>query len=298
MEFNVDIKELLQAGAHFGHQTRRWNPKMRPFIFTNRDGIHIIDLEQTVDQAKRAAKFLWNTIASGKPVLFVGTKRQAQEIIKQEATRAGQFYVNNRWMGGTLTNFKTIKSSIDNLKNLYARREKGEFEKIKKRERLQMERMIQKLENSLGGIKDMTGIPGAVFIVDPNTEDIAKKEALILGIPVIAIIDTNGNPEGIDYPIVSNDDAIRAIQYISSLMADACLEGGKQREILLREQSTKDAERKGAVPSGPARREQKVGGVGKAYTSKKPKEKTEQLSAEELEAFAKAKAEEATEPTK
>ena len=291
MEFQVDIKELLEAGAHFGHQTRRWNPKMRDYIYTSRNGIHIIDLEQTVEQAKRAARFISDIVAQGRSVLFVGTKKQARDVIQQEATRVGQFSVSNRWMGGTLTNFKTIKASIDRLNKLYERKEKGEFEKLTKREALQLTRTIQKLENSLGGIKNMTTLPGVVFIIDPNTEDIAKKEALKLHIPIVAMIDTNGNPDGVDYPIVSNDDALRAIQCFTKLIADGCEEGLVRNEARLRELSAKSERDEKRGLTGAAR-EKQIGGVGRAYTAKKPMEKGEELSEQDIAAFAKAKVEE------
>jgi len=287
----VNVKELLEAGVHFGHQTRRWNPKMRPYIFTARDGIHIIDLEQTARQAQKAYKFIADTVALGGQVLFVGTKKQAQDVVEAEAKRAGQFYVTKRWLGGMLTNFQTIKQSIARLNELEARREKGELEKLIKKEALGIEREIDKLEYSLGGIKTMTRAPNAVFVVDPNHEEIAKREAQKLGIPVVALIDTNSDPEGIDYLIAGNDDAIRSIAYFTHMIAEACLEGAKRREASLREQKVKEAEQAKARPKGPAVREQKIGGKGRAWVARRE----EKAAEKDAEKFASAKAEVATE---
>lgn len=285
----IAVKELLEAGVHFGHQTRRWNPKMRPYIYTSRDGIHIIDLEQTVRQAARASKFIADTVALGAAVLFVGTKKQAHDVIEQEAKRAGQFYVSNRWLGGMLTNFQTIKQSIDRLNGMVARKEKGELEKLSKKEGLGIEREIAKLEHSLGGIKTMSRLPGAVFIVDPNHEEIAKKEAIKLGVPVVALIDTNSDPDGIDYLIAGNDDAIRSIQYFTHVIAEAAIEGVTRREQALREQAAEGEKERGARPKGPAIREQKIGGKGRAWVGRK--EEKGEIPAAEAEAFASAKAE-------
>lgn len=299
MAVEVAVKDLLEAGVHFGHQTRRWNPKMRPFIFTARDGIHIIDLEQTVEQAKRAYKFIADTVALGGSVLFVGTKKQAHDVIEQEAQRTGQFYVSNRWLGGMLTNFGTIKQSIDRLNALYARKEKGELEKLTKKEGLGIERDITKLEHSLGGIKTMTRLPGVIFIVDPNHEEIARREANKLKIPVIALIDTNCDPDGIDFLIAGNDDAIRSIQYFTHLMGEACVEGSKRREIALREQAIAEEGKEKAVKAkGPAVREQKIGGKGRAWVGREGKGKDKEVEAtalqEDAEKFASAKVEEKT----
>lgn len=296
MVVEIGVKEMLEAGVHFGHQTKRWNPKMRPYIFTARDGIHIIDLEQTAEQARRACKFITDTVALGNSVLFVGTKKQAHDVIEQEAQRTGQFFVSNRWLGGMLTNFQTIKQSIDRLNGLYAKKEKGELEKLLKKEVLGIEREIVKLEYSLGGIKNMSRLPGAVFIVDPNHEEIAKREAMKLNIPVVALIDTNSDPDGIDYLICGNDDAIRSIQFFTKLVADACIEGGKRREAALREQAAEEAKEKPARQKGPVVREQKIGGKGKAWVGKLGEAKTDD---KEVEKFASAKAEtvsDATEP--
>ena len=230
----ITMKQLLEAGVHFGHQTRRWNPKMKPYIFGARNGIYIIDLQKTVRYFRTAYSFIREVTQKGEKVLFVGTKKQAQDSIVEEALRAGQFYVNNRWLGGMLTNFSTIKRSIDRLKKIEAMAEDGTFDLLIKKEVLQLEREKTKLEKSLGGIKNMTRLPAAVFIVDPNKEEIAVKEARKLGIPVVAVVDTNCNPDGIDYIIPGNDDAIRAIRLFASKMAEACLEGSAAREEDLR----------------------------------------------------------------
>ncbi|HLB58754.1 MAG TPA: 30S ribosomal protein S2, partial [Bdellovibrionota bacterium] len=223
----ISMREFLSAGVHFGHQTRRWNPKMKPFIFGDRNGIHIINLQKTVQQTKGACDFLLRLTGDGKRVLFVGTKQQAQDVVTEAAQRAGQFYVTNRWMGGTLTNFKTIKTSVDRLRKLEEILEKGEEEGRSKRELLQIDRERQKLENALGGIKEMKKVPGAIFVVDPLKERIAVHEARLLHIPVIAVVDTNCDPDGIDYLIPGNDDALRSIKLFCDLVADTCLEGAK-----------------------------------------------------------------------
>jgi len=219
------MKQLLEAGVHFGHQTRRWNPKMKPFIFGERNGIHIIDLQQTLKYFEIAYEFVVNLVAEGGKILFVGTKKQAQETIKEEAERCGMYYVNNRWLGGTLTNFKTIRQSVEKLKKIESWFEDGTIERFVKKERLRLERLKNKLEKNLAGIKDMETLPQALYIVDPVYEDIAVKEARKLGIPIVAIVDTNCDPDLIDYIIPGNDDAIRAIKLITSKIADACLEG-------------------------------------------------------------------------
>jgi len=230
----ITMKQLLEAGVHFGHQTRRWDPKMKPYIFGARNGIYIIDLQKTVRYFKSAYGFLRQTVQHGDKVLFVGTKKQAQEAILEEAARAGQFYVNNRWLGGMLTNFSTIKRSIDRLKKIETMAQDGTYDLITKKEALQLERERAKLEKSLGGIKGMNRLPGAIFVIDPKKENIAVKEARKLGIPVVAIVDTNCDPEEIDYIIPGNDDAIRAIRLFAQKMADACIEGGAAREEDLR----------------------------------------------------------------
>ena len=222
---HITMKQLLEAGVHFGHQTRRWNPKMKPFIFGERNGIHIIDLQQTLKYFEIAYEFVVNLVAEGGKILFVGTKKQAQETIKEEAERCGMYYVNHRWLGGTLTNFKTIRQSVEKLKKIESWFEDGTIERFVKKERLRLERLKNKLEKNLAGIKDMETLPQALYIVDPVYEDIAVKEARKLGIPIVAIVDTNCDPDLIDYIIPGNDDAIRAIKLITSKIADACLEG-------------------------------------------------------------------------
>lgn len=291
MAVTIDVKEMLEAGVHFGHQIRKWNPKMRPYIYTQRDGVHIIDLNQTAGQVGRAYKFIADSVALGGSVLFVGTKKQASSVIMAEAMRVNQPYVCNRWLGGMLTNFKTIRASIDRLEALCARRDKGELDKLTKKEALDIERQIAKLEKTLGGIRAMNKMPGAVFLVDPTEEDIALREANKLGVPVIALADTNANPEGIDYIIVGNDDAIRAIEYFTKIVGKACEEGAARREAALREQAVNPEKEKPEVK--PAIREKKIGAKGRAYIGGKKsdieKEKEKGLSEEEIKEFAKAK---------
>ncbi len=221
----ITMKELLEAGVHFGHQTKRWNPKMAKYIFGERNGIYIIDLQKTLKKFRDAHVFARDLAASGGTLLFVGTKKQAQETIADEATRCGMFYVNQRWLGGTLTNFTTIRKSINHLKRLEDMRDTGEFERVTKKEAAGLERERGKLEKSLFGIKQMDRLPSAVYIIDPRKERIAVAEAQKLSIPIIAIVDTNCDPSGIDYPIPGNDDAIRAIRLITSRIADAVVEG-------------------------------------------------------------------------
>jgi small subunit ribosomal protein S2 len=230
----ITMKQLLEAGVHFGHQTRRWNPKMKPYNFGARNGIYIIDLQKTVRYFRTAYSFLRDVSQQGEKVLFVGTKKQAQESIFEEAARAGQYYVNNRWLGGMLTNFTTIKRSIDRLKKIEAMAADGTYDLLTKKEVLQLEREKDKLEKSLGGIKAMNRLPGAIFVIDPKKENIAIKEARKLGIPVVAVVDTNCDPDEIDYIIPGNDDAIRAIRLFAQKMADACVEGAMAREQDLR----------------------------------------------------------------
>ncbi len=238
----ITMKDLLEAGVHFGHRTRRWNPKMRPYIFTERNGIHIIDLAQTLEALQRAYEGVRDTVAEGGYVLFVGTKRQAQEIIANEAQRCGMPYVNQRWLGGTLTNFRTIRSRVEYLLDLEARRARGEFELLPKKERLKLERLIDKLNRRLGGLKTMETLPDMLYIVDVNREAIAVKEALILGLPVVAMVDTNSDPEGIEYVIPANDDAIRAIKLITGFIADAVVEGRNLYESMRAERMAEEAE--------------------------------------------------------
>ena len=226
----VSMKQLLEAGVHFGHQTRRWNPKMAQFIFTERNGIYIIDLQKTVRKLEEAYNFVRDIAAEGRTLLFVGTKKQAQEAIKEEAERVGMFFVNARWLGGMLTNFKTMRRRIDRLHQLGKMREDGTFDLLPKKEVIKLRGEIMKLEKYLGGVKEMHRLPGALFIVDPRKERNAIAEARKLGVPIVAIVDTNCDPDEIDYPIPGNDDAIRAIKLISQTMANAVTEGRQGRQ--------------------------------------------------------------------
>ena len=221
----VSMKQLLEAGVHFGHQTRRWNPKMARYIFTERNGIYIIDLQKTVKKLEEAYSFIRDISVEGKPVLFVGTKKQAQDSVKEEAERAGAYYVNARWLGGMMTNFSTISRRVSRLQQLRAMEEDGTFDLLPKKEVIKLRLEIEKLEKFLGGIKEMKQLPGALFIVDPRKERIAVAEAKKLGIPIVAIVDTNCDPDEIDYVIPGNDDAIRAVKLISATMANAIIEG-------------------------------------------------------------------------
>ena len=229
----VTMKQLLEAGVHFGHQTKRWNPKMKDYIYGSRNGIYIIDLQKTVRLFKEAYKFVVETVGSGGNILFVGTKKQAQDYVAEEAQRAKMFFVNQRWLGGTLTNFRTIKKNVERMKKLQAMKEDGTFDALPKKEVLQLEKEKAKIEKILGGIKDMGKLPQGLFIVDPRKERIAVHEARKLGIPIVAIVDTNCDPDEIDYIIPGNDDAIRAIRLVSSKIADACLEGKQLLEAKL-----------------------------------------------------------------
>jgi len=226
------MKSLLEAGVHFGHQTRRWNPKMARYIFTERNGIYIIDLQKTVKKVEEAYSFLRETAAAGETILFVGTKKQAQDAIKEEATRANMFFVNERWLGGMLTNFKTIETRIKRLKELEKMAEDGTFEVLPKKEVIGLRHEMDKLEKYLGGIKDMPKMPGAIVIVDPKKEKIAIQEAHKLGIPVVATVDTNCDPDEVDFPIPANDDAIRAVKLLISKLADAVIEGAQDTEAV------------------------------------------------------------------
>src|SRR6266540_272258 len=243
----ITIREMMEAGVHFGHQTKRWNPKMKRFIFGARNGIHIIDLQQTVRAFKRAYNFLVSTVAGGRSVLFVGTKKQAQEVMRDEAARSGQFCVTNRWLGGTLTNFNSVKGSIERLHAIEKMSTDGTFERLTKKEVLGMTREREKLEKALGGIKQMTELPVAVFIVDVVKEDIAVTEARRLEIPIVAIVDTNCDPDVIDYPIPGNDDAIRSLKLFAGRIADACVLGQKVgRERANQQRSAREEEGGGA----------------------------------------------------
>ena len=234
----VSMKALLEAGVHFGHQTRRWNPKMAPYIYTERNGIYIIDLQKTVKKLEEAYAFVRSVSESGKSVLFVGTKKQAQDAVREEATRVGQFYVNARWLGGMLTNFKTMRTRVDRMAQLKKMQEDGTFDMLPKKEVVKLLHEMEKLDKYLGGVKDMKKLPGAMFVVDPRKEHNAIAEARKLHIPIVAIVDTNCDPDEIDYVIPGNDDAIRAIRLIASTMANAVLEGrqGQDNEAPAEEQ--------------------------------------------------------------
>lgn len=237
---SVTMKELLEAGVHFGHETKRWDPKMKPYIFGARNGIYIIDLQKTVQLFKEAYQFVRDVCAKGEYILLVGTKKQAQETIYEQATRSGMFYVNHRWLGGMLTNFQTIKRSIDRLNKLEAMKNEEIYNLLPKKEVLELEKERTRLERSLGGIKSMDRLPGAIFVVDPKKERIAVREARKIGIPSIGIVDTNCNPEELDYIIPGNDDAIRAIHLFASKIADACIEGRQLYEKQLQAEGAKE----------------------------------------------------------
>ena len=232
----ISMKQLLEAGVHFGHQTRRWNPKMAEYIFTERNGIYIIDLQKTVKKIEEAYYFVRDLVMNNESILFVGTKKQAQDSIKEEAERAEMFYVNVRWLGGMLTNFKTIKKRIERLEQLQKMEEDGTFDLLPKKEVIKLKLEAEKLEKYLGGIKNMNKLPGALFVVDPRKEKIAIAEARKLGIPVIAIVDTNCDPDEVDYVIPGNDDAIRAVKLITAKIADAVLEGRQGEQIVAAEE--------------------------------------------------------------
>ncbi len=233
----ISMKQLLEAGVHFGHQTRKWNPKMKKYIFAARHDIHIIDLEKTAKLVEEAYAFVVEAAKAGKSVLFVGTKKQAQDAIKEEAIRCGQYYVNSRWLGGCLTNFKTMRARIEYLEKLEKMEESGEFELLPKKEVLNLKKEMAKLQENLGGIKEMRSLPGVMFIVDPHNEDIAVAEARKLHIPIVAITDTNCDPDLIDYVIPGNDDAIRAIKLIASVMANAIIEANQGETFSVEEES-------------------------------------------------------------
>jgi small subunit ribosomal protein S2 len=226
---SVSMKELLEAGVHFGHQTKRWNPKMKEFIYGQRNGIYIIDLQKTIKVFKEALQFVKGLAGEGREILFVGTKKQAQDIIRDAATKCGSSYVNQRWLGGLLTNFKVIRGSIDKLVELDEMREDGRWDLLSKKEQSRMEKVYRKLSKNLGGIKTMTRMPGAMFVIDSSNEEIALLEATKMNIPIVAIVDTNGDPENLAYPIPGNDDAVRAIELFTNKMAEAIMEGRKAR---------------------------------------------------------------------
>ena len=238
----VSMKQLLEAGVHFGHQTRRWNPKMAPYIFTERNGIHIIDLQKSVGKVDEAYNAVFDIASQGGTILFVGTKKQAQDAVKTEAERCGMFYVNERWLGGMLTNFRTIRSRVDRLKAIERMSEDGTFDVLPKKEVVQLRKEWEKLEKNLGGIKNMTRIPDAIFVVDPKKEYICVQEAHSLGITLIGIGDTNCDPEELDYVIPGNDDAIRAVKLLTSKMADAVIEANQGEEMVTADEMAGDAE--------------------------------------------------------
>jgi small subunit ribosomal protein S2 len=269
----ISMKQLLEAGVHFGHQTKRWNPKMKPFIFGARNGIYIIDLQKTVHLARTAFRFVSDAVARGGSVLFVGTKKQAQDAIREEAQRSGMFYVTNRWLGGTLTNFKTVKQGIERLKTIEKMAADGTYDRLPKKEIAQLEREREKLEKNLGGVKDMSRLPAALFIIDTKKEHIAVHEANRLGIPVVAIVDTNCDPEGIDYVIPGNDDAIRSIRLFTGKVAESCIEGRARHGAWVAEHGGRDdreqEDRDAASERGPRDRRDR-GGRGRGRDDRRP----------------------------
>ena len=281
MAVSITMKELLEAGVHFGHQTRRWNPKMKPFIFGSRNGIHIIDLQKTVNLFGAAYDFVVRTVADGYPVLFVGTKKQAHDSVIEESERCGMFNVVNRWLGGTLTNFQTIRKSVARLKELDTMTADGTINRYTKKEALKMQKELVKLERNLGGIKDMDELPGAVFIVDPKKETIAVLEARKLGIPIVAIGDTNCDPDELDYIIPGNDDAIRAIRLICSKMADACIAGHNLAEEKLRAQAEVKEAPEAEKPEAAPAQEKDGKGPEVIFVSRKDGSATEEKMSEE-----------------
>jgi small subunit ribosomal protein S2 len=298
----VSMKSLLETGVHFGHRTRKWNPRMKPYIFTERNGIHIIDLQQTLEALTEVYGLVRDRVAEGDKVLFVGTKRQAQETIELEAKRCGMPYVNARWLGGTLTNWRTIRSRIDELESLERRRDEGEFELLTKKEALSLHRRIDKLEGRLGGIRDMATVPELLFVVDVRREETAIHEANLLSIPVIALVDTNCNPEMVDYVIPSNDDAIRAIKLMVSKIADAVLEGKALRKDT-EEEETEIPEELEAMVAGEVTDEELLGEATLAklksgeYDERQAESEAEAEEAEADDVEAEADEEKAEAPT-
>ncbi len=271
MAVEVSVREMLEAGVHFGHQTHRWDPRMKPYIYGARNGIYIIDLQKTLPLCQKACDFVLKLVSEGGDILFVGTKRQAQAIVEDEARKAQMYFVTHRWLGGTLTNFKTIKTAIDRLRGLEEKQKNG-GEGLTKKEKLGIDKEIGKLTKTLGGIKDMNRLPSAIFIMDPGKEHIAKKEASRLGIPVVAVADTNCNPEGIDYLIPGNDDAIKSIRLFASKIAEACVEGLSTRQEVQRAKMDREDAAGKNLP-----KERVVGGRGNAFVSQPEnfEEKTE-----------------------
>jgi small subunit ribosomal protein S2 len=267
----ITMKALLEAGVHFGHQTKRWNPKMKPYIFGARNGIYIIDLQKTVQLARNAFRFVSDAVARGGTVLFVGTKKQAQDAIREEALRSAMFFVTNRWLGGTLTNFKTVKQGIERLKTIEKMASDGTYERLPKKEIAQLEREREKLEKNLGGVKEMSRLPAALFIIDTKKEHIAVHEANRLGIPVVAVVDTNCDPEGIDYVIPGNDDAIRSIRLFTGKVAEACIEGKARHGAWVAEHGAErdQEDRDAASERGPRDRRDR-GGRGRDRGERRP----------------------------
>lgn len=261
----ISIEEMLDAGAHFGHQTKKWNPKMQPYIYGARSGVHILDLQQTQTLAEKAFRAAEEIVARGENILFVGTKKQAQSVIETEAKRCSMPYITRRWLGGMLTNFSTIRRSVENFIEMETRREKNDFSGFTKRELLGVDRQIAKLQESLGGIKILKRPPGALFVVDPGMEKIAVHEANVLGIPVIAVTDSNCNPDPVDYVIPANDDALKSVQIFTAKIAEACLAGLEKRDLRAREEAAAEA---GAPRKKAPRKAQEMGEAGKAYVTK------------------------------
>ena len=291
----VSMKALLETGVHFGHRTRRWNPKMKPYIFTERNGIHILDLQQTIVLIEEAYNAIRDTVSAGHDVLFVGTKRQAQDTIAREASRAAQPYVNDRWLGGTLTNWRTIRQRINYLRELETRRDAGEFDLLKKTERLRIEREIEKLNLRLGGIRELRDLPAMLFVIDVSHEETAIREANSLNIPVVGVVDTNSDPDSIDYVIPSNDDAIRAIKLIVGKMADAALEGiGMRKETMQEEVTDFDRYRYESFDGMEDAEDEMLLGAStlkklrEAAPAEQAEAKPDEVSAEEIEAFTPA----------
>ena len=286
----ISMKQLLEAGVHFGHQTRKWNPKMKKYIFTARNDIHIINLEQTSEQVDKAYLFVRDVVASGKSVLFVGTKKQAQDAVKEEAERCGMYYVNTRWLGGCLTNFKTIKSRIERLNKLNQMEKVGEFDLLPKKEVTLLKAERDKLEKNLGGIKDMRELPGVVFVVDPNVEHICVNECKLFNIPMVGLVDTNGNPDNIEIVIPGNDDAIRSVKLIASAIADAVIEAKEGVSLKKDEPQDEDidiekvlAETKPNLEIAEAGEESRKKPAKKKPAKKKPEVKKESKEAETTE---------------
>jgi small subunit ribosomal protein S2 len=292
----ITMKEMLDAGVHFGHQTQRWNPKMKPFVFTSRGGIHIIDLQQTAELTKKAIDFVTKVASEGGKMIFVGTKKQAVEPIQEAAKKCGQFYVTKRWLGGTLTNFVTIKQSIDRMKRIEQMREKGELEFFTKKERIQIEKEYVKLHDYLEGIKEMKQAPQLMFVVDVIKEHIAVAEAKRLGIPVVGICDTNSDPEIIDYPIPGNDDAIRSIKIFANILAEAYNEGAKKWEEVLRSRADKEEvqkveEEKPAKKAAKKEAVEPAGGPSVVKVTKAARKLVAAGTAEDVEILAEVEAE-------